>query len=190
MDGKTTEIIEFIKVLPSIRGLFNGSMEIGDLAFSIAEYTENNRCKFQDNKEANLKLLNISLNKQVPKKGSNIQVLHNKERTECYLMGVIGKVERIELNAGENDFGGLIVIAEFTAKINELVTTVNAIKEALADHTHTIPAGIPVSTTGTPAAQTGASTSPVMVPAPTVNIDNAPVLVKEDFENQQIKHYG
>lgn len=87
---------------------------------------------------------------------------------------MFSQVDSIVIDGGRN--GGLIKINDHTAKINELVETVNKLIVAYNSHTHV------VNTAGTATAQSG------MAQAIISQVPQAVKLVASDYENVKIKH--
>lgn len=110
-----------------------------------------------------------------PAPGSTVLVADlsgGKMRDLVVLM--VEKAEAVVINGGT--LGGLINIADLTAKLNALADTVNALVNAYNAHTHV------VSTTGTAAAQSGtaAATTSTAQPADSFNAS--------DYEDTLVKH--
>lgn len=124
----------------------------------------------------------------IPAPGSYVLVMDLGDETEGVVMAT-SKVDKVSMRMGETTvvvnsdgvvinggtLGGLIKIAELTAKVNELVDAFNT-------HTHVIASGA-IKTQGSASAQT--SISPVSVPAVQTK---AKRLNKQDYEDEKVKH--
>lgn len=84
------------------------------------------------------------------------------------------RIDSIEINGG--DKGGLVNIADLTAKLNDLKDKVNSLISAYNGHTHV------VNTTGTAAAQSGTAS------ATTSTAQSASAFAQADYEDTKIKH--